>query len=161
MRYSWKKLYVAVAALLISSAFSVIASAQSAYELRLGMYESAVKLVVGQDLGNLDPELSDEKEQWYRKGDLYLVFCNHKLFAFRIALNPSVAAWANAVDGIRKEKGEPEINLQSAIIGSVTAKWRLAPYQSLSISMAQVSSGALVVDRWMQDSRKCDTPAVL
>ncbi len=145
------------------SALSVTSpvTAQSPYELRLGMHKSVVERVLGGNLGNLDTELSDGRDQWFRSQSIDLVFCENKLTAFRIALTGDLASWATAVETAKAERGPPEMSWQGSIFGEIEAKWRVAPYQFLSISMVQYRNGDIEVDRWMSDLRKCDTPLSL
>ena len=149
----------------VTATASVVAAspslAQSPYELRLGMHENSVKVILGENLGAVDASMSTGRETWYRSENYDLVICDHKLTAFRIGLKPSLSSWSNAVERAKQDRGQPEIEWRSAVFGQVTAKWRVAPYQFLSISLDEYSDGRLEASRWMQDLRKCDTPLAL
>lgn len=135
--------------------------AQSAYELRLGMHKRVVERTLNGALGEPNAALSTGKERWYRSPEYDLVFCNDTLIAFSIILNGDLATWATAVESSKAERGEPKISWGGVAFGEVEAEWRVAPYQTLSISMVQYRNGDIEVRRWMQDFRRCDAPPSL
>lgn len=138
-----------------------VASAQSPYELRLGMHKSVVTRILDGEIGTLNRDMSDEREEWFRSPSFDLVFCKEKLTAFRIRLKSGVSAWANAVETAKLERGDPQISWRGSVSGEVKAVWRTAPYQQLTISMLQFNDEKIEVSRWMEDSRKCEIPLSL
>ena len=127
----------------------------SIHELQLDMRKKQVEEVLG-SLGAPDPEWPVGAEVKYDVPGGNLFFCGNRLTTIIIDLTGEVQSFSRAVDNETKARGDPAIKFEHVAWGSVEAKWRMAPYQYLTISMLQYRTGQPVrVQRVLSRLERC------
>lgn len=141
---------------LLATGFLPAHGQSTAYELSLGMHINEMRRLMGPEKFDISTDERIPKEVWWKSENIDLAFCNDRLSAFRIALNPSLASFTRAVKAEISSRGDPKYELKSAAVSGVEAETRLEPYRYLRISITQYQNGETDVSRWQTQIGRCE-----
>ena len=131
------------------------ASAQSVYEVQLGMPSAVVESLIGEQVENRTQESTLKNSEHWSGKSFDIFFCRKYVTAIRIKLDGSVKSFSRTVEAEKIVRGAPEMKFESHTWGEVTAEWHKLGQGFFSISLSQHRDAPLEADRWSRVLQIC------